>query len=43
MGVGYMLGSLIVLFMVIIVVGLSGGIVIGKLLWSPPTGNKEGI
>ena len=43
MEVGYMLGSLIVLFLFMIVVGLSGGLVIGKLFWTPPTSNKKGI
>ena len=36
MEVGYMLGSLIVLGIVIGVMSMSMGIVLGKLLWRPP-------
>ena len=36
MGVGYMLGSLIVLGIVIGVMSMSMGVVLGKLLWRPP-------
>ena len=36
MEVGYMLGSLIVLGIVIGVMSVSMGVVLGKLLWRPP-------
>ena len=36
MEVGYMLGSLIVLGIVIGVMSISMGVVLGKLLWRPP-------
>ncbi len=36
MEVGYMLGSLIVLGIVIGVMSMSMGVVLGKLLWRPP-------
>ena len=36
MGVGYMLGSMIVLGIIIGVMSMSMGVVLGKLLWRPP-------
>ena len=36
MEVGYMLGSLIVLGIVIGVMSMSMGVMLGKLLWRPP-------
>ena len=40
MEVGYMLSSLIVLGIIIGVVSMSMGVVLGRLLWSPPEGSK---
>ena len=37
---GYMLGSLIVMGIVIIITSMSIGVVLGRLLWSPPEGSK---
>jgi len=42
MEVGYMLGSLIVIGLGLIIVSMSMGMVLGKLLWSPPERNNNG-
>ena len=37
-----MLGSLIVMGLGLMIVSMSMGVVLGKLMWSPPEGNNNG-
>ena len=37
---GYMLGSFIVMFMFLMIFSMSIGVVLGKLLWTPPSSEK---